>query len=44
MVDYEIVFYFGFEYWVDVPPKVGRVREAASIERPGCLPEGGGER
>jgi hypothetical protein len=44
MVDYEVVFYFGFEYGVNVPPKVGRVREAAGIERPGCLVEGGEER
>jgi hypothetical protein len=44
MIDYEVVFYFGFEYGVNVPPKVGRVREAASVERPGCLLEGGEER
>jgi hypothetical protein len=44
MVDYEVVLYFGFEYGVNVPPKVRRVHKAASVERPGCLLERGGKR
>jgi hypothetical protein len=35
MVDYEVVLYFGFEYGVNVPPKVRRVHKAASVERQG---------
>lgn len=43
MVDYEVIFYFGFEYGINMPPKVGRVCEAASVESPGCLLKGGGK-